>query len=221
MKTLKKILAAKILLAIILLTGCDIVHNDYDYDYTPPAPPRNIVSITGDNRIDLMWDHNREKDLAGYNVYWSYSYNGAYELIGSTSDNYFIDWDAVNGETYYYAVTAYDYNGNESDLSNDVVYDTPRPEGFNQTIYDYLGFPTKSGYSFSDYRVVAYNSDLTDFFFENFNGTYYLNVWEDTDIQDMGPTNDIWDISWAPDRGWVPINDGENVKYTEAIEGHT
>ena len=32
------------------------------------------------------------------------------------------------------AVAAYDFNGNESELSYDVIYSTPRPEGFNQPI---------------------------------------------------------------------------------------
>ena len=59
-------------------------------------------------------------------------------------------------------------------------------------------------------------------FFENYNGTFYLNVWAtDSDLQDMGPTQDIWDISYAPTGGWVPVQQGENVKYTQAIVGHT
>ncbi|MCK7520206.1 MAG: hypothetical protein MZV64_22195 [Ignavibacteriales bacterium] len=45
--------------------------------------------------------------------------------------------EAVNGDKYYYAVAAYDYNGNESELSYDVIYSTARPEGFNQAIFDY------------------------------------------------------------------------------------
>ena len=202
----------------MLAVGCDHFDN---YDHRPPEPPRNISTVTGDNRVDVYWDDNTERDLAGYNVYYSYSYHGDYELIGSTETNSFVDYGASNGVTYYYAVTAYDYNGNESDLSSDVVYDTPRPEGFNQAIFDYNLSPNNSGYDFSDYLVVPFDDNAADFFFENYNGEFYLDIWDDSDIQDMGSTNDIWDISYAPSGGWVDKNPDENIKYVKAVPGHT
>lgn len=219
METLKKILLSALVLGVIFFSGCDKLNNYYDN--TPPSLPKNVYSVTGDNRIDIFWDYNTEKDVAGYNVYYAYSFDGKYTLIGSTQNDSYIDYDAKNGVTYYYAVTAYDYDGNESDLSKDEVYDTPRPEGFNQAINDYLRFPNNSGYDFSKFLILPYDDKLTDFFFENFNSTFYLNVWDDSDIQDMGTTRDIWDISYAPTGGWVPLKQGENVKYTEAIVGHT
>ncbi|MCK9280280.1 MAG: hypothetical protein M0P71_06655 [Melioribacteraceae bacterium] len=203
----------------IAFIGCNEFGGGYD-DYAP-APPENVTTVTGDNRVDIFWDHNRESDLAGYNVYYSYSYNGTYELLGSTKNNSYIDYGANNGETYYYGVAAYDYNGNESELSYDEVYSTPRPEGFNRAIYDYLKFPNNSGFYFADEEVVPYDSDLSDFFFENYNGTFYLNVWKDSDIRDMGSTYDIYDIKYAPTSGWAPLYDGDNVKYEEAKIGHT
>lgn len=221
MKKLNTLLKSLFLLLILVAAaGCE---ETWEYDSTPPAPPSGIITVTGDSRVDLSWNHNRESDLAGYNVYYNYSYEGEYTLIGSTSQNYFIDDGAVNGETYYYAVAAYDYNGNESELSYDVAYDTPRPEGFNQTVFDYLNFPATSGYRFKDYLVVPYDEagDGADFFFENFSGTFYLNVWSDTDIQDMGATTDIYDVDFAPLSGYVPLIEGDNVKYTQAIIGHT
>lgn len=218
MKKLRLLLIAFI--TAFLMIGCDELDNSR-YDNIPPSPPTNIRTITGDNRVDIFWDHSPERDVAGYNVYYSYSYSGKYTLIGSTDDNYFIDDGAKNGITYYYAVTAYDYNNNESELSRDVVYDTPRPEGFNQAVFDFNISPNNSGYDFSNYRVISYNDEAADFFFENYNGTFYINVWEDTDIQDMGATQDIYEISHAPIDGWIPIKTGENIKYAEAIIGHT
>ena len=218
---MKKILKPTALFAALLfvLNACD---DAYVYiDNVPPAAPTNIYTVTGDNRVDLMWDHSRDDDVAGYNIYFSYDYDGTYELIGNTNDNYFIDYNARNGVTYYYAVTAYDFNNNESELSSDVVYDTPRPEGFNQAIFNFRVFPETAGYCFSDYLVTPYDDLKADFFFENFDGTFYLNVWDDTDIQDVGPTNDIYDITVAPVSGYIPLIDGDNVKYTEAIPGHT
>ena len=219
MKTLKRILLLTFIGGIIFLNGCDNV-NGY-HDYTPPSPPKNVYSVTGDNRIDIFWDYNTENDVAGYNVYYSNAYDGKYTLIGSTVNNSFIDNGAKNGVTYYYAVTAYDYDGNESDLSKDEVYDTPRPEGLNQAVFDYLRFPNNAGYDFSQYLVLPYNDKSADFFFENNNGQFFINVWDDSDIQDMGTTRDIWDISYAPTSGWIPLKQGENVKYVPAIVGHT
>ncbi len=218
MKILKRILLLTLIGGIIFLNGCDV--NSF-HDNTPPSPPKNVYSVTGDNRIDIFWDYNTESDVAGYNIYYSYTYDGKYTLIGSTQNNSYVDNGAKNGVTYYYAVTAYDYDGNESELSKDEVYDTPRPEGLNQTIFDYLRFPNNSGYDFSQYLVLPFDDKSADFFFENYNGQFFINVWDDSDIQDMGATRDIWDISYAPSGGWIPLKQGENIKYTPAIVGHT
>lgn len=200
---------------LLLLQACD-VHDPYnERDYTPPAIPNGVVVENGDYRVDIYWCENFESDLAGYNIYYSFSYDGKYTQIGHTSNNHFTDWDVENGDLYYYAVTAYDYNGNESELSYDVVYGTPRPEGFNQAVFDYWEFPNNSGYSFSQYSVYPYDNDNTDFFFENYNGDFYLNVWDDTDIQDMGSTSSIYDIEYAPANGW------SQYKFERAIVGHT
>jgi hypothetical protein len=203
-------------LAAITFTACRVHINDsYDLDVTPPSPPTGIIALNGDNTVDLSWYANRETDVAGYNVYYAYSYNGKYTLIGSTKINYFVDDGASNGDTYYYAVTAYDYNGNESDLSYDVVYSTPRPEGFNQSIFDYRNYPDYGGYSFKTYSTVPYDDQESDFFFENYNGTYYIDVWDDSEIQDMGNTTDIYNIAYAPTSGW------SSTKDEIAIPGHT
>ena len=58
-------------------------------------------------------------------------------------------------------------------------------------------------------------------YFENYEGTFYLNVWEDTEIQSMGSTESIYDIPYAPISGWQPINPGDNVKYVVAKVGYT
>jgi hypothetical protein len=215
---MKKLLfSIAVFINLLFLQSCSINDPNHhnNYDTTPPAPPAGIQVINGDNRVDLSWIKNRESDLAGYNIYYSTSYDGKYYLLGSSTTNSYIDDGASNGVLNYYAITAYDESGNESDLSKDVAYATPRPEGFNQAIFDYRKFPGTSGYSFSTYSVVAFDSSLTDFFFENYNGKCYLDVYTDTDILDAGPTNDINDIAFAPASGWSPTKD------TTAIVGHT
>ncbi len=212
----------KILFVILALTiiSCD-QELFYFEDNIPPAVPTNIVTETGDEFVIIEWNAVYNEDLAGYAVYYSDSYNGQYNLLGTTDKTSYIDYGAVNGITNYYAIASYDYDGNESDLSYDVAYDTPRPEGYDQNVYEVWQYPNISGYDFSTYKVTSYISDFTDFFFEYDNGVFYLDVWPDTDIQDMGKTNSIYEISYAPTDGWVEKMPNDNLKYVEAIKGNT
>jgi len=217
---MKKIgLSVLILFTMVLLQSCHVNdpynnnRNNYNQDNTPPAIPTGVQVLNGNNVVDLSWNNNRENDLAGYNIYTSQSFYGKYTLIGSTTTNSYVDAGAKNGVLYYYGVTAYDQNGNESDLSKDNVYATPRPEGFNQAIFDFNKFPNTSGYQFSTYSVV--HDTLSDVFFDNRQGKYYLDVWNDSDILDAGPTTDIYDIPFAPTTGWSTTKD------TVAVVGHT
>jgi hypothetical protein len=201
------------LLIVVALGGCkDAI---FFPDLTPPAPPQGIATATGDNLVEIFWTRNTEPDLYGYKIYVSSSYTGKYEYIGMSRTPYFLDADATNGHTYYYAVTAYDDAGNESELSTDVAYDTPRPEGIDVHLANYRSVPSLAGYDFSTYSVGPYDDQYTDVYFETFNGVTYLNVWEDSDIQDMGYTRSIYDIGIAPDAGWSPSKD------VRVIPGHT
>lgn len=189
--------------------------NLYVVDTTPPAIPAAVRTVSLDNAVQIEWAPNTESDLEGYHVWVSDRYDGQYTLIGTCYDALFTDYGAVNGKTYYYGITAFDFEGNESEMSRDVVYDTPRPEGFNVKLYDYVAFPATAGYDFSTYSIGQYDDNYTDVFFENFSGQFYLNVWDDTDIQDMGYTSSLDEITVAPTTGWSPS------RYSEAIEGHT
>ena len=191
--------------AILALSGCR--HNFYAPDLTPPSAPRGVYTSTGDNFIEIFWKASPEFDVAGYNVFVASTYKGPYTRIGSSRDPYFVDNEAQNGSTYYYAVSAYDYEGNESDLSRDVAYDIPRPEGYNVLIGDFRTYPNAGGYDFSTYSVVAYDDLLADMYYEYYSGEYYMNLRTDSDIQDMGPTASLLDIKTAPANGWSPTHD--------------
>lgn len=189
---------------LILFAACDRI---VEYDRTPPSAPTGLYTETGDDFIELFWRSNPESDVAGYNIFVSSSYNGSYELIGSSRSSYYMDGGARNGNTYYYAVTAYDYEGNESQLSRDVAYDVPRPEGYDVVLNTFNTVPGYAGYDFSAYSVVPYEHQYADMYLENYNGTLYMNVRSDTDIQDLGPTTSILDIKTAPSTGWSSSHD--------------
>ncbi|MBI3003877.1 MAG: hypothetical protein HYY49_00495 [Ignavibacteriales bacterium] len=199
------------LTVVFILVGCKPV----EVDRTPPAAPRGVRTISLDNAVEIQWLANTEPDVQGYNIWRALQYEGPYSLRGGTSNLVFVDNNANNGTTYYYALSAYDYEGNESAITKDVIYDTPRPEGYNVVLDDYRTSPLFAGYEFSSNTVGPYDDQFTDIFFENFNGLHFLNVWDDTEVQDMGYTNDLDEISVAPDTGWAPS------KSAEAIWGHT
>jgi hypothetical protein len=201
-----------LLLLMMVALGC---HHPLYIDTTPPSPPQGILATAMDNAVQLEWLENPEPDVDGYKVWISDRYDGRYVMVGSTHNLKFVDNGAKNGVRAYYAVTAFDFEGNESDLSKDVVYATPRPEGYGTKLSNYRSDSTTAGYDFSTYSVGKYNDDFTDVYFEAYGGRFYLNVWKDTDIQDMGYTNSIYDIAVAPSAGWTPS------KSVEAIPGHT
>ena len=196
----------------ITIAGC---HEPFIIDTTPPNPPQGVIATALDNAAELHWLRNPEPDLAGYRIWVSDRYDGEYEIIGSTTDIRFVDRGARNGERAYYAISAYDFDDNESDLSRDVVYATPRPEGFGTKLSNYRTAPLSAGFDFSTFSIGNYNDDFTDVFFEASNGRNSLNVWEDSDIQDMGYTSSLYDIAVAPAGGWSPS------RSAEAIVGHT
>ena len=204
--------AFTILTISFTLLGCIKENN---IDTTPPPPPQGIRTVSLDNSIELQWLASQAEDVKGYNVWVSNQYAGPYHVIISTSSTNVIDYAAVNGTTYYYAVSACDFSGNESDLSTDVIYDTPRPEGYGIILSDTSTNRNSSGYGFAQYRVLSCYDINTDVFFVNVQGRVSLLVWSDTDIQDMGYTSSLDDISSSPIKGWAPS------KSAEAIAGHT
>jgi hypothetical protein len=205
MKTTKVLTITAAIALVLTLSGCRRLL--LEPDYYPPTIPSGLYTETGDGFVELFWDENWEHDVAGYNVYAASRYEGPYDLIGSSNEAYFVDRDARNGVTYYYAVSAYDYEGNESGLSKDVAYDIPRPEGYGVLLQDSWVSADFSGYDFSAYDVVAYDAQSADMYYEYDNSEYYMVVRTDTDILDMGYTGSLLDVRTAPTSGWSTTHD--------------
>jgi hypothetical protein len=77
---------------------------------------------TSAESVTLAWDPNAESDLAGYRLYYgttTRSYDHTVEVIGDTRASVS---DLEPGITYYFAVTAHNTAGLESDYSNEVLY---------------------------------------------------------------------------------------------------
>jgi len=86
-----------------------------------PSKPANVTASVDGNDITLNWDQNSESDISEYYIYRGETSNTLqqYETVNATFQS-FTDTDAGNG-SYYYAVSAYDVENNESPLSDKAV----------------------------------------------------------------------------------------------------
>jgi hypothetical protein len=76
-------------------------------------------------QVTLEWDPNSEPDLAGYKFYYGTSSENYTNVIDVGNQVTYTVTGLKPGETYYFAVTAYNTAGLESDYSNEVVYTVP------------------------------------------------------------------------------------------------
>lgn len=91
-------------------------------DELPPVAPQGLVAASGNGVVYLEWQDSREPDMAYYSVYRSESpiVTPGVPLVPTLIDSKHKDFTAVNGISYYYAVTATDQSLRESGLSNQV-----------------------------------------------------------------------------------------------------
>lgn len=186
-------------------------------DTTPPSIPKGVYSITANEAVRLFWEANDEKDLAGYRIYRNTDqFSSKYYYLTTVDTSAYIDYNVKNGNTYFYGMTAFDYYGNESDLSY-IAFDTPRPEGFER-MYDRFYKPSLSGFDFSEPEVLHWQDSDADIYLEydDYLETFFLCVADSlTDIQDFGYTDSLTDVDWSPLKGW------SNVGWVEVIQGHS
>jgi hypothetical protein len=204
------------LLAVIALgaAGCDDDGPVGVRDLYPPAPPQAVRTVTGDGRVTLSWVQNTEPDLDGYRVYrGTTSYDGPFAPLGTTGSTTYVDDEVINGTTYYYAVAAFDEAGNESDLSLENTFDTPRPAGTNLVLTPTSFEPgLSSGYDFSAGVLRQSTHAETDIYYSIVSGTRLMVARDDnTDIQDAG-FHALDELDWAPgEDGWSPTGTAELI----------
>lgn len=82
-------------------------------------------------QADFSWLPNQEANLTGYKIYYS-TVSGQYGQTIDVGDPGVVNGvvqatvtDLVDGTTYYFAATAYDSDGFESDYSQEVVWTSP------------------------------------------------------------------------------------------------
>lgn len=103
-------------------------------DIMPPGDVENLQAVAGDSEVTLTWNvakDDGDEPVSGYKVYYGTTSVaidfGTYEFGPVDVGNkitYVVD-GLDNGTTYYFAVTAYDEEGNESDNYSVEVEATP------------------------------------------------------------------------------------------------
>jgi len=219
------------LTAALWLGGCSEEDCLECVDQDPPAVPTGVYSVTGDERVTVLWNDIYQNDLAGYAVYRDDNADGEFEHLAdlawdenwdsNTGLHYYVDLAVTNGLTYEYAVASYDGAGNESPLSFEVVLDTPRPEGFDVALFDRFVTPAASGFDFSRALRVADTDDAADIYVEWSGDIPFVHsARADVLLQDYGNVMtdsgfiDLDLLSYAPLEGWTVAG------RVEAIRGH-
>ncbi len=219
-KLLKLALLPLAVAALMPMGCCDDECGVIVLDRVPPVAPQGVYPVTGDRTVTIFWLPNRESDLARYRIYWRFEGERNFEFLDSTPNNYYVDRGLQNGATYEYVVTAVDRAGNES-ADSELIFDTPRPEGYNLRLYNielrHLGGNfLLNAYDFSEFRRTDWETDEeADILFSNTGDLYLMEAGDfATDIQDAGYIP-LEDVDWAPSDGW------SGTGTAELIMGHS
>ena len=87
---------------------------------TTPESPAGVLTTPGHKQVEIKWKKGTDEYVAGYRVYWG-TVSGVYGAdfnVGDTTAH--VIRNLTNGTTYFFAVTAYDLTGNESDFSTEL-----------------------------------------------------------------------------------------------------
>ena len=79
-------------------------------------------AVTFAQTVKVKWHLNTEEDLAGYKVYYGLQSRNYFESVNSGNVTQQIINNLLTDTLYYFAVTAYDKSGNESDYSAEVQF---------------------------------------------------------------------------------------------------
>lgn len=129
-RNLARMLGSLVLLSLLTapLASAEV---DSEDSSSAPSEVENLVAYPGDGQVTLNWDAATDNTgVDGYTVYTgldSYDARGSYNLgttdVGDTT-SYVMD-NLTNGMTYYFAVKAYDDEGNDSASYSNEVDATP------------------------------------------------------------------------------------------------
>jgi hypothetical protein len=187
-----------------------------------PTAPVDVVATPIQSGIRVDWPQNQELDVTGYAVYRRTNESATYDTLtpASIGDTTFTDIPLSGANRYYYAVQAFDTDGNASPLSAE-AYGRPitldqgillvdetkdhaaLPDSTHDAFYSYI----MAGSQFEDfgYATMAEHPLLADM------GPYSTVVWHTDDYQDLmawqslealleylDAGGNLWFMGWQP-----------------------
>lgn len=90
----------------------------YSIDNIHPGIPQLSLMSSSEEGVEIVWDASNADDFQYFEVYRATNPDFTDASMYPTVEPAFFDDDVTAGETYYYAVSAIDANGNASDPSN-------------------------------------------------------------------------------------------------------
>jgi hypothetical protein len=83
------------------------------------------ASAQGQSSVTLAWDPSSDSSIAGYRLYEGAASRSYTNVINTGKATTATVSNLVSGITYFFAVTAYDTNGQESGFSSEISYTVP------------------------------------------------------------------------------------------------
>lgn len=113
---------------VVAIAQSGMVHESmpgmgFSVDNLVPHPPVNVLASVTDQTIDIAWEAPADPDIQYYQVYRSTTTGFPLDettLVAETADLNFLDAGMPFG-SYYYVITAVDFNGNIGEPSVEVT----------------------------------------------------------------------------------------------------
>jgi len=155
-----------------------------------------VLVILSPGTIFIQWQKNTELDLAGYKIYWG-TQPQKYTNVKNVGQDTSVTIVHLRTGHYYFAVTAYDTVGNESNYSEETVVTVENGEDYSVNVketgcYNYPN-PFQAGKEVTHLRYYLKSDQLVTIDIYDVNEKLVRNLLSPT-IRSQGEhTEDVWD----------------------------
>lgn len=115
------------------------------------------LSLLAQNAVTLVWDPSPSENIVGYNVYYGGSTRNYTNVVSAGNTTSVTISNLVTGCTYFFAATAIDSFGLESDFSEEAIYTVPAPGTLTNTPPTISNIPDQSIVQNSSTAAISFN----------------------------------------------------------------